>query len=193
MPGLFVQEKSLCQLHATVKSRLMTEKPRHQVIFLDSVGLVHFALPCCGLFPSRSCDNRNRLPLFGPRVKRKLQEGLSLRLPSLHLISVNPFFLEYVPFESTIRATRLSLEVSSQNTHRRLLFQMPPLHAPAEAPRPDRRGGADHRFCGPRLFGRVMEESNSGARSGGRAAAVDDQAAAFLLFVGVSAGVFVAA
>jgi hypothetical protein len=26
-------------------------------------------------------------------------------------------------------------------------------------------GSADHRFCGPRLFGRVVEGSNSGARN----------------------------
>jgi hypothetical protein len=37
---------------------------------------------------------------------------------------------------------------------------------------------ADHRFCGPRLFGPVMERSNSCARIGGHSHAVDDQTAA---------------
>jgi len=32
------------------------------------------------------------------------------------LISVNPFYLEYVPLERTVRATWLSLEVLGQNT-----------------------------------------------------------------------------
>jgi len=44
--------------------------------------------------------------------------------------------------------------------------------------------GADHRFCGPRLFGLVMERSNSCAQIGGHSDAVDDQPAAFLLFAG---------
>ena len=54
-------------------------------------------------------------------------------------------------------------------------------------------GSADHRFCGPRLFGPLMERSNSCARVGGHSHAVDDQTAAFLLFVGARAGVFVVA
>jgi hypothetical protein len=41
-------------------------------------------------------------------LKRKGLRGI--------LISVNPFYLEYVPFERTVRATRLSLEVFGQNT-----------------------------------------------------------------------------
>jgi hypothetical protein len=55
------------------------------------------------------------------------------------------------------------------------------------------RGSADHRFCGPRLFGPVMEQSNSCARIGGHPHAVGDQTAAFLLFLGAQAGVFVLA
>jgi TPR repeat protein len=35
-------------------------------------------------------------------------------------------------------------------------------------------GSADHRFCGPRLFGPVMERSNSCARIGGYSHAADD-------------------
>ena len=34
-------------------------------------------------------------------------------------------------------------------------------------------GSADHRFCGPRLFGPVMERSNPRARIGGHSHAVD--------------------
>jgi hypothetical protein len=64
---------------------------------------------------------------------------------------------------------------------------------------PPSRGGptgnyeqsADHRFCGPRLFGPVMERSNSCARIAGHSHAVDDQTAAFVLFVGAHACVFV--
>jgi len=52
-------------------------------------------------------------------------------------------------------------------------------------------GSADHRFCGPRLFGLVMERSNSCARFGGHSDAVDNQTAAFLLFVGAHNGAFV--
>jgi len=47
-------------------------------------------------------------------------------------------------------------------------------------------GSADHRFCGPRLFGPVMERSNSCARIGGHFHAVHDQTAAFVLFLGAS-------
>ena len=49
----------------------------------------------------------------------------------------------------------------------------------------------DHRFCGPRLFGLVMERSNSCARMGGHSEADDKHTAAFVLFVGAHAGVFV--
>jgi hypothetical protein len=52
---------------------------------------------------------------------------------------------------------------------------------------------ADRRFCGPRLFGPLMERSNSCARVGGHSHAVDNQTAAFVLFVGARAGVFVVA
>jgi len=38
------------------------------------------------------------------------------------LISVNPFYLEYVPFERTLRAARLSLEVFGRNT---MVYQVP--------------------------------------------------------------------
>jgi len=55
-----------------------------------------------------------------------------------------------------------------------------------------RSGSADHRFCGPRLFGPVVERSNSCARIGGHSHAVDGRTAAFVLFVGDHAGVFVA-
>ena len=49
----------------------------------------------------------------------------------------------------------------------------------SRAIRPDRKAGsADHRFCGPRLFGPVIERSNSCARVGGHSHAVDDQTAA---------------
>jgi hypothetical protein len=41
-------------------------------------------------------------------LKRKGLKGI--------LISVNPFYLEYVPFERTVRATRASLEVFGRNT-----------------------------------------------------------------------------
>jgi hypothetical protein len=51
-------------------------------------------------------------------------------------------------------------------------------------------GSADHRFCGPRLFGPLMERSNSCARMGGYSHAVDDQTAAFVLFLGTHAGAF---
>jgi hypothetical protein len=54
-------------------------------------------------------------------------------------------------------------------------------------------GSADHRFCGPRLFGPVMERSNSCARIGGHFHAIDDQTAASGLFLGAHAGVFVVA
>ena len=54
-------------------------------------------------------------------------------------------------------------------------------------------GSADHRFCGPRLFGSVMERSNSCARIGGHSHPVDDQTAASVLFAGAHAGVFVVA
>ena len=37
------------------------------------------------------------------------------------------------------------------------------------------RGRAKGRLCGPRLFGRVMERSNSCARIGGHSHAVRDQ------------------
>jgi hypothetical protein len=36
-------------------------------------------------------------------------------------------------------------------------------------------GSADHRFCGPRLFGPLTERSNSCARIGGHSHPVDDQ------------------
>ena len=36
-------------------------------------------------------------------------------------------------------------------------------------------GSADPRFCGPLLFGPLMERSNSCARVGGHSHAVDDQ------------------
>ena len=55
----------------------------------------------------------------------------------------------------------------------------------------EKAGSADHRFCGPRLFGPVMERSNSCARIGGHSHAVDDQTAAFVLFLGAHASVFV--
>jgi hypothetical protein len=48
-------------------------------------------------------------------------------------------------------------------------------------------GGADHRFCGPRLFRPVMERSNSCARIAGHSHAVHDQTAASVLFVGAPA------
>jgi hypothetical protein len=41
-------------------------------------------------------------------LKRKGLKGI--------LISVNPFYLEYVPFERTVRAVRLSLEIFGNNT-----------------------------------------------------------------------------
>ena len=47
------------------------------------------------------------------------------------------------------------------------------------------------RLTGPRLFGPVMERSNSCARIGGHSHAVRDQTAGFLLFLGAHAGVFV--
>ena len=40
---------------------------------------------------------------------------------------------------------------------------------------PQKAGSADHRFCGPRLFGALMERSNSCARVAGHSQAVDDQ------------------
>ena len=46
-------------------------------------------------------------------LKRKGLRGI--------LISVNPFYLEYVPFERTLRATRLSLEIFGHNT---MVYQM---------------------------------------------------------------------
>ena len=52
-------------------------------------------------------------------------------------------------------------------------------------------GSADHRSCGRRLFGPVMERSNSCVRIGGHSHAVDDQTAASGLFLGAHAGVFV--
>jgi hypothetical protein len=52
-------------------------------------------------------------------------------------------------------------------------------------------GRAAGRFCAPRLFGPLMERSNSCAGIGGYSDQVDDQAAALVLFVGAHAGVFV--
>jgi hypothetical protein len=51
-------------------------------------------------------------------------------------------------------------------------------------------GSADHRRCGPRLFGLSMGRSNSYARIGGHPDAVNDQTAPSLLFLGAHAGVF---
>jgi putative flippase GtrA len=45
-------------------------------------------------------------------------------------------------------------------------------------PRSREAGSADHRFCGPRLFGPVMERSISCARIGGHSHPVDDQTTA---------------
>ncbi len=42
-------------------------------------------------------------------------------------------------------------------------------------PSPREAGSADHRFCGPRLFGPLMERSNSRAHIGGHSHAVHDQ------------------
>jgi hypothetical protein len=54
-------------------------------------------------------------------------------------------------------------------------------------------GRAAGRFCGPRLSGPETKRSNSCARIRGHSHAVDDQTAAFLLFVGAHARVSVVA
>jgi hypothetical protein len=51
----------------------------------------------------------------------------------------------------------------------------PAAHSLRPACRMTPGGRATGRFCGPRLFGPVMERSNSGARIGGHSHPVDDQ------------------
>ena len=50
------------------------------------------------------------------RATREKLESLKRKGLKGILISVNPFYLEYVPFERTVRATRLSLEIFGKNT-----------------------------------------------------------------------------
>ena len=71
--------------------------------------------------PSTFVETNAYWCLDDPSTRQKLDTLKRKGLRGI-LISVNPFYLEYVPFERTLRAVRLSFEVFGRNM---MIYQVP--------------------------------------------------------------------